>query len=216
MISHDYRCLSPMRRIASVLIAKRDDDGRPKKSWKPWLRRRPAPTHDLDLDLDDADLSSLIAFTRLSLTVPPSVPPFAPHSLFPRSMNPPCLLPQPPSLRRRVLKSAILHRCDSQYQEQPCIVSDFPNISRPPVSHSSSPGLRRWLSRPCFEDRTLIYSPLDSGIILSQVSASLPVAAIEFSEHLASMADPGVLQAASPTGMLFLDAQSSISFITLS
>ena len=209
-----------MRRIASVFMpSKRDDDGHTKRSWKSWLGRRPLRTHrpdhnDIDNDTSTIPLDTLIPFTRQSLIIPPPLPPFAPLSLFPRSVSDPRVLTRPPSLRIHVLKSAILHRDASFKQnELPSSVSDFPNISRPPVPYPSSPGIRRWLSRPCFEDRNVVYAPVDSAISISQVSASLPVAAIEYSDYLEFMADPNsFLQPV--TGMLFLDSPSSISFIT--
>lgn len=210
-----------MRRIVSVFMpTKRDDDRHTKRSWKSWLRRRPVHPHKPDDD-DHNDHTTpttvpLDTSITQSLIIPPPLPPFAPHSLFPRSVSEPGVLPRPPSLRMQVLKSAILHRdANFKHNEQPYSVSDFPDISRPPVSYPSSPGIRRWLSRPCFEDRNIVYAPVDSDISISQVSASLPVAAIEYSDYLEFMADPNsFLQPV--TGTLFLDSSSSISFITLS
>ena len=201
-----------MRRISSVfMLKKKDDDRHPKRSWKSWLRRRPEHLHKDDDDDNSTPstlpLDSLIPFTRHSLEVPPSLPPFAPDSLFPRSVSETSTLPRRRSLRIHVLKSAILHRYGNFKRcEQPCTLSDFPNISRPPVSYPSSPGIRRWLSRPCFEDRYVVYTPVDSGITCSQVSASLPVAAIEYSDYLGIMADPSLHPVTPVAGMLFLDS----------
>lgn len=204
--------LLPMRRFVSVfMLRKKDEDRHPKRSWKSWLRRpeNHNDNHDNDNDNDDNSISaiplqSLIQFTTKSLVIPPSVPPFVPDSMFPRSVNHPGVLPRRPSLRIHVLKSAILHNFETD--EQPSSVSDFPNISRPPISMPSSPGIRRWLSRPCFEDRNVVYTPLDSGISMSQVSAPLPVAAIEYSDYLAYMAHPAVLRSDTPVTGIFLDS----------
>jgi len=54
-----------------------------------------------------------------------------------------------------------------------------------------SPGLTRWISRPCFEDRYAVYLPgPDSSILSSPVSAaSLAVADLEYSEALEAMVE---------------------------
>lgn len=207
-----------MRRIAYVfgpLSNKKDDDKRTKRSWKSWLKRRPLIHHTDDDDYGSLStvstvlLDPLISFTTQSLAPQSYPPPLSPDSFFPRSANHSAILPRPRSLRTHVLKSAILHRYENLGHEEPCSLSDFPNISRPPVSNSSSPGIRRWLSRPCFEDRNVVYTPQDDAIIVSQVSASLPVAAIEYSDFFQFMADPSLLRPIEPpvpvTGMLFLD-----------
>ncbi|TFY55322.1 hypothetical protein EVJ58_g8318 [Rhodofomes roseus] len=61
-----------------------------------------------------------------------------------------------------------------------------------------SEGLRRWVDRPCFEDRLAVYRPAEQGeecepdmegIVCVPVSGTiLGVAALEFSEHLENLA----------------------------
>ena len=66
----------------------------------------------------------------------------------------------------------------------------YPPPTLPPIPYSL--GIRRWIARPCFEDRYRVWTS-DSSNYPSPVSAaSLAVAALEYSEQLDVMADPDV------------------------
>ena len=161
-------------------------------------------------------LQSFVVLTQNSLLPPTAISPFhtASHgSIFPRSINVPHVLPRPSSLRVKLLKSRLLRRYSdinssssssnlvpilplAKKHYLPLLTPsvDFPDISRPlfptPKSYPASPGLRRWVTRPCFEERCQIYLPSHSGIETSPISASFAIAAIEYSPHLDIMAVP--------------------------
>lgn len=165
-------------------------------------------------------LQAFIVITQNSLLLPPHTPISPFHNdnhgpIFPRSINLPHLLPRPPSFRVKLLKSRLLQRyseTDSRssssglvpilplatknYQPLfPTPSDNFPDISRPlttPQSNSypASTGVNRWITRPCFEDRCQIYLPSDFGLESKLVTASFPIAAIEYSPHLHIMAVP--------------------------
>jgi len=206
-----------MRRFASVFARRKpsssasesstDDQNNAKKSWKKWLNtpkqqqkeERQPLVDDGDDEVDQLDTSMLLALTRDSLAAPSTSPlsPFVEPEgpMFPRSVNTPLHLPQPQSLRVRILKSSLL-RHNSKSSNPPLFLpsSDLPNISRPktPV-HLASRGTDRWITRPCFEERYSVYLPSPSGIQPKHVSASLAIAALEYSEHLDVMAHPDLL-----------------------
>ena len=53
----------------------------------------------------------------------------------------------------------------------------------------SSPGLHRWRSRPCFEDRYVVFTPTDEGVFFQRVTGTaLAVASLEYSEAIDAMA----------------------------
>lgn len=161
-------------------------------------------------------LQCFVVLTQNSLIPPTAISPFhtASHgSIFPRSINVPHVLPRPSSLRVKLLKSRLLRRysdIDSTSSSSNLVPilplakkhylplmtpsDDFPDISRPlspaPKSYPASSGLRRWVTRPCFEERCQIYLPSHSGIETSPISASFAIAAIEYSPHLDIMAVP--------------------------
>src|SRR6266511_2103247 len=207
-----------MRRFASVFALRKpsssasesstDDQSNAKKSWKKWLNtsrhrhqqreERQTLINDADDEVDELDKRTLLALTKDSLAAPssslsPFVQPEGP--VFPRSVNVPLLLPRPQSLRVRVLKSSLLrHHSSSSNSGIPPLFppsSDLPNISHPksPVQ-SASQGIHHWITRPCFEERYLVYIPSPSGIQPKHVSASLAIAALEYPEYLDIMAHP--------------------------
>jgi hypothetical protein len=65
--------------------------------------------------------------------------------------------------------------------------------TRPPKTTQifpASPGVRRWISRPCFEDRFSVFLPSQDGIRKTPVVATLAVTALEYSEFLDVMVYP--------------------------
>lgn len=145
--------------------------------------------------------------------VPPLVSsPFIQHSpgpIFPRSCNRSRLLPPPRTLITTMFRSHLLSRInDSSFNEDPSIlpmgrrstpaVIPSPTLSpfnEPYPSKStkilaSSPGIRRWIERPCFEDRFIIYVSTEEGLARQPVASDLAVAALEFSEAIDVMVIP--------------------------
>lgn len=212
-----------MRRFASVFALRKpsssasesstDDQNSVKKSWRKWLNNPKQQPHqrreekrplvdDVDDGVDELDTSMVLALTRDSLATLPTGPlsPFVEPEgpMFPRSVNTPLVLSRQQSLRVRILKSSLLrHHSKSSTSAIPPLFppsSDFPNISRPktPV-HLASRGIDRWITRPCFEERYLVYLPSPSGIQPKHVSASLAVAALEYPDHLDVMAHSDIL-----------------------
>ena len=194
-----------------------DDPLPSKKSWKSWFK---TPHHKLTLvvesspsetDSDDvhpppADLARLVV-NSLHRPLTQSSSPFAHPSnapfIFPRSCNPPHSSPPPPTLRTITLKRRLHHRLlvDSRrlLPQSPPLISPEPPmddlIDAVPASTAVislvSPGLTRWISRPCFEDRYTVYLPgPDGSIFHCQVSAaSFAVADLEYSEALEAMVE---------------------------
>jgi hypothetical protein len=77
----------------------------------------------------------------------------------------------------------------------PIIHSILPlsDIARPKISSkisSASLGIQRWISRPCFEDRFVIYTANDTGIQCRPVTSTMAIAALEYPEYLDVMVDP--------------------------
>jgi hypothetical protein len=124
-------------------------------------------------------------------------------TLFPRSCNHPRSLPPPHTMRSAMLKSH-LYRCIqsgltspdnfpimSLQSSTPQSDLDDPAITDPlqltPISH----GLRRWISRPCFEDRSVVWvHVLGSDEVICQrvTGSSLGVAELEYSDAIDSLA----------------------------
>ncbi|KJA30194.1 hypothetical protein HYPSUDRAFT_196448 [Hypholoma sublateritium FD-334 SS-4] len=146
--------------------------------------------------------------------VPPSVSPFTQQPdgrVFPRSINPRNRLPPPPADTRVAMLTkhlaSRLHTADLSPAEiaaiSPLALRPLPvarphtahphDASRPPTTTKilpASPGLRRWIARPCFEDRYVIYSQSASGIDVRPISSSWAIAALEYPEHLDVMVNP--------------------------
>ncbi|KAJ3570203.1 hypothetical protein NP233_g4567 [Leucocoprinus birnbaumii] len=145
------------------------------------------------------------------ISPPLSATPFVQHSadyLFPRSCNRP--RPRPVfDMRRIMFKQRLLNRLHQLSADDEKAILPFalkaspvpvstPSLPshesiRPPKSSqilAASPGVRRWISRPCFEDRFSIFLPSQDGIRKTPVVGTLAVTAIEYSEFLDVMVDP--------------------------
>ena len=149
-----------------------------------------------------------------SLVPPLSPSPFLqqPGSpMFPRSSNPPRSLPPHQTMRSTMLKTHLLRRLDhptqslthaddlsiSPFGSRPtptALHSSPPSIDEPAVSVTvqvspSSPGLHRWIARPCFEDRFAVWIPINGSISCLRVAGTaFAVAELEYSEALEVMA----------------------------
>ncbi|KAJ7781147.1 hypothetical protein B0H16DRAFT_1877924 [Mycena metata] len=135
--------------------------------------------------------------------------------VYPRSSNPPRSLSARPSIQSAMHKTLLLRRlhhtdASSLTAAQELSRSISPFASRPPPIpvappsslpwfndraltaemrlSPSSPGLRRWMSRPCFEERFTVWVPLN-GVITAQPvqGSSLAVAELEYSAALDAM-----------------------------
>lgn len=155
-----------------------------------------------------------------SLAPPNSGPtPFTQRSdaqyLFPRSCNPPRQLPREYSMRSTMLKTRLFSQCEEAAtrgptpSEQLSIASlasrlippstpvsppsplfDEPALSKTTVISLTSRGLRRWISRPCFEDRYAVLVPEGDSVVRQRVTGgALAVAALEYSEAIDAMID---------------------------
>ena len=149
-----------------------------------------------------------------SLVPPPSCSPFIQQSdtsyVFPRSCNPARDLSREDSMLSSMLKTRLSRRLADSSQtlnstEQQDIASLGGRQISPPSSSElpfdepapwnkmwislSSPGLHRWRSRPCFEDRYNVFIPTDEGVFRQRVSGTaLAVASLEYSEAIDAMA----------------------------
>jgi len=132
----------------------------------------------------------------------------SPEYLFPRSCN--RLRPTPVfDMRHDMLKRQLLKRLQDLSADDakeilpfslrntpvPLPALDLPSheVIHPPKSAQiffASPGIRRWISRPCFEDRFSVFLPSRDGVRQTPVVGSLAVAALEYSELLDAMVDP--------------------------
>jgi len=132
----------------------------------------------------------------------------SPDYLFPRSCN--RLRPTPVfDMRHHMLKRQLLKRLQVLSAEDakeilpfslrntpvPLPALNLPDHEAiyPPKSAQiflASPGIRRWISRPCFEDRFSVFLPSQDGVKQTPVVGSLAVAALEYSELLDAMVDP--------------------------
>ncbi|KAK7061801.1 hypothetical protein R3P38DRAFT_2596549 [Favolaschia claudopus] len=142
---------------------------------------------------------------------PPLVSPFSHLTgfpMYPRSSNLPHSLSVRPTLSTTMHRSALLRRLQSDTSNQ-LARSILPFASRPPPTpvdppssppwfnaralpvamtlSPSSPGLRRWMARPCFEERIAVWVPQDEAVICQPVMASRAVAELEFSAALDAM-----------------------------
>jgi hypothetical protein len=163
-----------------------------------------------------------------SLVLPSSSPPLfhVPGThLFPRSANNPRLLPYQDSLRTRMLKSHLLRtlqRPSGLSSSDTLLVSVFSTRSAPPRTGRTAPlvdehavdpsrlsaasyGLRRWISRPCFEDRFSVWLlSKDSAELSTHVvtSPGFAVAELEFSIVLEALAGLYAPQSDSDNGYI--------------
>ena len=168
------------------------------------------PSPRLQLEKSRNHLQVLIAN---SLSSPPPSPPLyhipGTHP-FPRSCNLSRLLPPPNPLRVSMLKTRLLHvlqhtptlsatdaRLLASLGTRPAPVP----VQRAPVTTEDvvvdpsrlsrvSPGVSRWLSRSCFEDRFTVWLPSSDSTALTShpVSSRFAVAELEFSEVIETLA----------------------------
>lgn len=170
-----------------------------------------------------------------TLTVNASEPPFSPPPLlhipgcpvFPRSCNLSHALQRDETLHSDMLKRRLLHRLErghlSRSDEQ--LIKSLTNRQGPPPRKRPSlglddtaldarhrlakysQGLKHWISRPCFEERLVLYMPTQSGEVVMRgiVGTNLGVAELEFSEGIEALA--GLYE---PFDLLPADAALSI------
>ncbi|KAI0081747.1 hypothetical protein K474DRAFT_1656114 [Panus rudis PR-1116 ss-1] len=145
-------------------------------------------------------------------------PPFSPPPLlhlpncpvFPRSCNPSRSLLRDETLGSAMFKKRLLRRLERGplSRSEELAIAPLANRRQPPSQNRPSlslddnavkdvtriamysHGLRRWLSRPCFEERMLLYVSSDAGEIIARnvPGTSLGVAELEFSLHLEILA----------------------------
>ncbi|KAF8913982.1 hypothetical protein CPB84DRAFT_1840750 [Gymnopilus junonius] len=185
------------------------DDLAPKKSWRTWIGAKRESPFKLDWPLED---DSLFLELDLQNALVPQLPvsPFVQHNhgpFFPRSSNRALFLSPRPDTRVAMFRNHLLARLKHADLSPSELASIRPLRSKPPPSPlpppppsfpdsawpppttkilPASPGVRRWISRPCFEDRHEILLPVQT----LAVSSAVAVAALEYSEHLDAMADP--------------------------
>jgi hypothetical protein len=137
--------------------------------------------------------------------------------LFPRSSNSAYAFPPQESLRSQMHKTRLLRRIElgNLSPSEDRSLTPFATRPTPPVeirrklppideeyvdgSHvtSTSQGLRKWLSRPCFEDRFAVWLPAqEAGGFKSQIvtGSGFAVAELEYSESVEAMAGMDVEQ----------------------
>ncbi|KAF8165265.1 hypothetical protein B0H34DRAFT_231065 [Crassisporium funariophilum] len=149
-----------------------------------------------------------------SLAPPLPVSPFVQHAsgpIFPRSCNRTNILTSQSPVRISMFRQRMLRRLQSSALTSAELAAILPiasktiipvithppsdiDISRPQKSTKiflASPGIRRWITRPCFEDRYMVYLATNTGIDCRPVSASsLAIAALEYPEHFDVMVNP--------------------------
>lgn len=164
---------------------------------------------------------NLVVLTKNSLAPPLPISPFVQHSLgpiYPRSSNHPRVLPRrlpmiAVMMKKRLLTSledpsfippseeSFLHYFNSrptssEISFQKTLTFDTSYPERTTKIFRSSPGLRRWISRPCFEDRFVVFVPEGNDVKCRAISgSSLAIAALEYSEYLDVLVDPDFDQA---------------------
>ncbi|KAH6914844.1 hypothetical protein BKA70DRAFT_556447 [Coprinopsis sp. MPI-PUGE-AT-0042] len=135
--------------------------------------------------------------------------------IYPRSCNPSQFISGRPTLHSTLMRKQLLKRIDDHSQDltplelasilpfgslpSPVELTPPPralefSIPYPDKSStilSSCPGLRKWICRPCFEDRFVIYLASEEGQVdRKPVSSTHAVAALDYSEVLDVMVDP--------------------------
>ncbi|KAJ7638902.1 hypothetical protein FB45DRAFT_904218 [Roridomyces roridus] len=149
--------------------------------------------------------------TRNSLVRPPESSPFAQHPatpVYPRSVNAPRSLSVRLSMETEMHKTLLLRRIHQSALDDPSILpfasrtTPTPADPHPPtpwhndrfpaakmrISLSSS-GLRRWMARPCFEERINVWVPVNDALSAQPVAgSSFAVAELEYSATLEALA----------------------------
>ncbi|PPR07036.1 hypothetical protein CVT26_005237 [Gymnopilus dilepis] len=186
-----------------------------KGSWRRWVGPKRTPASKADWPPEEEEVSLFLEIHLQNSLVPQlPVAPFVQHNLgpfFPRSSNRPHLLPPSHDIRVTMFRKNLLTRLKRgdlspselasirplSSKQTPSLVSapppSFPDSAFPPPTTKvlpASPGVRRWISRPCFEDRYEILLPVNGHVQPFAVSSATAVAALEYSEHLDVMADP--------------------------
>lgn len=166
-------------------------------------------------DEDEYDQNNIRIRIQNALAVNPQPnSPFIDHPdqpIFPRSSNITNRLNAQSSIRIAMFNSHLLARLNSTAlsPSELSTILPFASKSAPsPIIHpilpsseiaypgtasrisSASLGIQRWITRPCFEDRFVIYIPTDATIQCRPVTSSMAVAALEYPEYLDVMADP--------------------------
>ncbi|KZT12477.1 uncharacterized protein LAESUDRAFT_753554 [Laetiporus sulphureus 93-53] len=161
------------------------------------------------------------ALAQAALAPAFSAPPLLPVQhlpLFPRSVNPTRALATSPShapLLRQLAHRHVLARLSPERlspADERCLAPFAGRSRRPDPKPSAdakltldspatvsvrgvmpmSEGLRRWVMRPCFEDRFVVYVPSTDSVKCMSVSGTgLGVAALEYSEALEALAGLG-------------------------
>ncbi|GJE84204.1 hypothetical protein PsYK624_002800 [Phanerochaete sordida] len=166
---------------------------------------------------------------------PPYSPPPLLHvprgPLFPRSCNPSRQLPANDTLHARVLRKRLLARAERisegalagfagrkhAPQRLLPLVLDDQAIPKSYTVLPASQGLRRWVERPCFEDRMIVYLPAEQvggDCRYERVYASAAVEALGISEHVEAMA--GLWEDIGLAPETALDAPAATSTTTVS
>ncbi|KAF8639723.1 hypothetical protein AX17_000985 [Amanita inopinata Kibby_2008] len=151
--------------------------------------------------------------------------------LYPRSCNRSANLQRKRSIRFNLFQKRLLQRLDETTYDLMSILplgtNRKPVLNSPPLSASPydtewpsktlqvtscSVGIRRWISRPCFEDTCILYLPSQGDIVSQQVTGtSLGVAALEYSEALDIMAGPDYFASDITTEPVSVTAATSIA-----
>ena len=172
-----------------------------------------SPSEEEDQD-DEYDPNNIRIHIQNSLVVHPYPnSPFIQHPrqpIFPRSSNATSTLKTRSSTRISMFNAHLLDRLNSGPLSPSELSSILPfaskstplitypilpssDIARPKnssVISSASLGIQRWVSRPCFEDRFIVYHPSDNAIQRRPVTSSMAIAALEYPEYLDVMVDP--------------------------
>ncbi|KAF9780121.1 hypothetical protein BJ322DRAFT_1112797 [Thelephora terrestris] len=191
--------------------------------------------------LSVSPLKSLHSFTTNALAPAFSAPPllYLPNvPLFPRSANLVSSLHHQETVASMFLRTRMLRRLerrDLTVSDERSIASftsnrSLPATSQPPVSRlddgpvcdlkrvsNISQGLKRWISRPCFEDRMSVYIPGPSGrsddVILHHVSGgAFGVAALEVSQSIEVLAGYNVAEQSETPWLPTLSSSSTTDF----
>lgn len=199
--------LPPIPTIAKSYDSEDLDDESSATSSSPSVSSpQPVSPHTLLHSLTTYALAP--TFSAPPLLQLPNVP------LFPRSVNLVSTLPSQETTASTLHRTQLLRRLarrDLSVSEERSITSftsrrTLPARSRSPLPKSGdgtvcdvkrvgnvSQGLKRWISRPCFEDRMSVYAPGPSGrsddiLVHRVVGGALGVAALEVSETIEILA----------------------------
>lgn len=182
---------------------------------------------------------SSIDYLRI-LTVNATEPPFSPPPLlhiprcpvFPRSSNLSHVIQRDETLHSSMLKRRLFHRLEQGKlsRSDELFLRSFDNRPKPPPTKRPSlglddtalrersclamysQGLKHWISRPCFEERLVLYTPSpETGEVVMRgiVGTNLGVAELEFSEGIEALA--GLYE---PFDLLPADAALSIHSVS--